>query len=43
MLETDIPLFLVELGNTVAASGLDFYAWNGANPNGIKELAAKYI
>lgn len=43
MLESDIPAFLVELGKTVAASGLDFYAWNEANPDGIKELAAKYI
>lgn len=43
MLESEIPAFLVELGKAVAESGLDFYAWNKANPEGIKTIAAKYI
>ena len=43
MLESEIPAFLVELGKTVDESGLDFYTWNSANPDGIKELSAKYI
>lgn len=43
MLESEIPAFLVELGKTVDESGLDFYTWNSANPEGIKELSAKYI
>ena len=40
MLETDIPEFLVKLGKTVAESGMDYEAWNAANPQGIETAAA---
>lgn len=40
MLETDIPEFLVKLGKTVAESGMDYEAWNAANPEGIEAAAA---
>lgn len=43
LLETDIPAFLVELGNEVAANGTDFVEWNRQNPNGIRQIAEKYI
>lgn len=43
MLETDIPQFLVELGKTVAARGTDFVQWNQENPDGIDQIASKYI
>ena len=43
ILETDIPSFLVELGRTVAESGLSFFAWRDANPGKLEELARKYI
>ena len=43
ILETQIPEFLVELGKTVAASGMDYAGWKKANPDGVKDLAAKYV
>lgn len=43
ILEQDVPAFLTDLGKTVAASGLDFRAWNTANPDGIFKAAEKYL
>lgn len=43
ILEKDIPKFLVDLGKTVAASGLDYDAWSAQNPDGIDQAAADYI
>ena len=42
ILETEIPAFVVELGKTVAESGMDFAAWNRANPDGVAQIAAPY-
>ena len=42
ILETEIPAFVVELGRTVAESGMDFAAWNRANPDGVAQIAAPY-
>lgn len=41
--QTEIPDFLTELGKTVEESGLDFYAWNKANPDGVESIAQKYL
>ncbi len=41
--ETEVPKFLVELGQTVADSGMDFDQWHKANPEGIDEVAKAYI
>lgn len=43
ILEADIPSFLVALGKTVAASGMDYAAWNQANPGALERLAAEYL
>lgn len=43
ILESKVPAFLVELGKTVAASGMDFAAWREANPDGIDQIAAPYL
>ena len=43
MLEQDIPAFLVELGKTVAGSGMDFAAWLQANPDGVEAAARPYL
>ncbi|NCE65466.1 nitrite/sulfite reductase [Pseudoflavonifractor sp. 524-17] len=43
ILEEEIPGFLLELGRTVAESGLDFAAWTAAHPGGVEEAAAKYL
>lgn len=43
ILENEIPQFIVELGKTVADSGLDFHSWNEKNPDGIEKIAEKYI
>lgn len=40
---TKIPEFLVELGQTVAKSGMDYTAWSKENPDAIDAIAAKYI
>ena len=43
ILESEVPAFLVELGRIVAASGMDFAAWNQANPDGIERVAEPYL
>lgn len=43
ILESEIPAFLVELGKTVAASGMDFAAWREREPEGIDRIAAPYL
>lgn len=43
LLEKDIPDFLVKLGKTVAASGLDYEAWSQENPDGIDQIAESYL
>lgn len=43
MLEEKVPEFLVELGKTVAESGLDFEKWLSQNPDGVDVLAEKYL
>ena len=42
-METEIPAFLVELGTAVAKSGMDFDAWNAADPKGLEQIAARYL
>lgn len=43
ILESKIPAFLVELGKTVADSGMDFAAWRESDPEGIDRIAAPYL
>lgn len=43
MLEESIPAFLVEVGQTVAASGMDFAAWYAKDPGQFTEIAQKYL
>ena len=43
ILETEIPSFLVELGQTIAASGKDYFAWKAENPDGVEKIAAPYL
>lgn len=43
LLESDIPLFLVSLGRTVAESGLDFAQWLAAHPDGIDAAARPFL
>ena len=43
MLESDIPTFIVELGKTVAESGLEFHAWLAEHEEDFRALAGKYI
>ena len=43
ILESRIPGFLVELGKTVAASGMNFAAWTQANPDGVESIAKPYL
>ena len=43
ILETEVPDFLVELGKTVAASGMSFAEWSKANADGVEKVAAKYF
>ena len=42
ILETDIPVFLVKLGKTVAASGKGFHEWFAENPDGIDNAAKEF-
>lgn len=42
ILTEQIPLFIVELGRTVAASGMDFHGWLVAHEDVFRALAAKY-
>ncbi len=43
LLESDIPRFLVSLGQTVAASGKDFSAWLAACPDGVDAAAQPFL
>lgn len=43
MLESDIPLFLTEVGRAVAASGLSYEKWHERWPEKLTELAQKYL
>lgn len=43
ILQTKIPAFVVELGRTVAASGLDFDSWLEKNEETFRALAAGYL
>ena len=43
MLIEQIPLFITALGQTVAASGLDFDRWLNENEDAFRALAAQYI
>lgn len=42
MREGDIPSFLVELGQAVADSGMDYAAWRQANPGALEAIAKPY-
>ncbi len=43
LLESDIPTFIVELGKTVADSGMEFHAWLAEHEEDFRALAGKYI
>lgn len=44
MLAVDIPEFLVELGKTIAASGIPVYErWYEKHPDELREIAGRYI
>lgn len=43
MLEEEIPVFLVQLGRTVAESGMDFADWNRTNPGELERIAGEYL
>ena len=43
VLEERIPEFLVALGKTVAASGMDYASWNAKDPTAIDGVAAEYL
>lgn len=43
MLASEIPAFLVELGQTVAASGMDYRNWYQVHAQELEALAEKYI
>lgn len=43
ILETEIPAFLVELGKTVAESGMSFAEWNKKDAGAIDRIAASYV
>lgn len=43
ILEERIPEFLVELGKAVAASGMDYEAWNSGSPEGLEQIASGYL
>lgn len=43
ILEEQIPAFLKELGEAIAASGMPFESWYAANPEKIKEIAQPYL
>lgn len=43
ILESDIPEFLVKLGTEVARSGMDYDAWNAADPEALGRIAGRYI
>ena len=43
ILDADIPKFLVEVGQKVAASGMEFEAWYASNSDTFAEIAQTYI
>lgn len=43
MPEEKVPAFLVELGKTVAASGMDYAAWSKANPETMEQIVKPYL
>lgn len=43
MLETEIPSFLVALGQAVSASGMDYAAYAAARPEAVEEIARGYL
>lgn len=43
MLESDIPDFLVKLGQAVAATGMSYAEWSETEPNGLEALAEEYL
>ena len=43
MLETEIPEFLVALGNAVAGSGLTYEDWMAVHPGALEKIAAPYL
>lgn len=43
ILQSEIPAFLVELGKTVASSGMDFASWYASDPAAIDKIAEKYL
>ncbi len=43
MAESRVPDFLVELGKAVASSGMDYAAWNAANPAALETIAKDYL
>ena len=43
MLTEVIPAFLVELGQTVAASGMDYSNWYQMHAQELEALAGKYL
>ncbi len=43
LLETEIPAFLVEVGQAAAAAGQDYVSWRNANPDALEKIAAKYL
>ena len=42
ILAEQIPAFVVELGKTVAESGMDFHNWLAVHEDSFRALAAKY-
>ena len=43
LLAEDIPFVLLEIGKHIAQSGLDFAAWQAANPQSIATIVAPYM
>lgn len=43
MLQKDMPAFFVELGEAVQAEGTTFAEWFAKKPEGLKEIADKYL
>ena len=43
MLDEDIPKFFVEVGQTVAKTGMDFDRWYEKNAQAFAQMAQKYI
>lgn len=43
VLETEIPQFLVKLGNEVAKSGMNYVEWMKENPDALEQIAADFV